>query len=53
VNRALRQHVAAICRMGRFATYERAFALWHAFHLPFCVVLFGAAAVHVVAVHMY
>jgi hypothetical protein len=33
--------------------YERAFALWHAFHLPFCVVLFGAAAVHVVAVQMY
>jgi hypothetical protein len=53
VNRALRRHVAAIRRMGRFATYERAFALWHAFHLPFCVVLFGAAAVHVVAVHIY
>jgi hypothetical protein len=40
-------------RVARFSSYERAFALWHAFHLPFCIVLFGAAAVHVVAVHMY
>jgi hypothetical protein len=53
VGRSLRQHLGAIRRVGRFSIYERAFALWHAFHLPFCVVLFGAAAVHVVAVHMY
>jgi hypothetical protein len=33
--------------------WSQAFSLWHALHLPFCVVLFAAAFVHVVAVHMY
>lgn len=53
VVRAVKEHVAAVRRVGEFRGYERAFALWHALHLPFCVVLFAAAAVHVVAVHMY
>jgi len=53
VARDLRDHVRAVRRVGAYAIYERAFALWHALHLPFCFVLFGAAAVHVVAVHMY
>lgn len=53
VKRALKEQVAAIRRVGEYGAYERAFALWHAFHLPFCVILFLAAAVHVVAVHMY
>jgi hypothetical protein len=35
------------------AFYARLFALWHAFHLPLCVLLFGAAIVHVIAAHMY
>jgi hypothetical protein len=35
------------------AFYARVFALWHAFHLPLCVLLFGAAIVHVIAAHMY
>jgi hypothetical protein len=51
--RALRRHLGAVCGVARFSVYSRAFSLWHALHLPFCVVLFAAAFVHVVAVHMY
>ena len=39
--------------LARFRGYERLLAVWHAVHLPLCVLLFGAAALHVVAVHMY
>lgn len=46
-------YLDAIRRVAGFRGYERLFALWHAFHLPFCVMLFLAAFVHVVAVHMY
>jgi len=49
----LREYAARVRTLARLNAYEHAFALWHALHLPFCVVLFGAAAVHVVAVHMY
>lgn len=45
--------LTAIRRVAEYRGYERLFSLWHAFHLPFCVMLFLAAAVHVVAVHMY
>jgi hypothetical protein len=50
---ALRGYVDALRRVAEFRTYERLFGLWHAFHLPLCVMLFTAALVHVVAVHMY
>ena len=50
---AVRSYVAGIRKVAEFGTYERLFSLWHAFHLPFCVMLFLAAAVHVIAVHMY
>jgi hypothetical protein len=50
---AVRSYVAGVRRVAEFGTYERLFSLWHAFHLPFCVMLFLAAAVHVIAVHMY
>jgi hypothetical protein len=53
LRRALRRHLTAVCNVARFSAYSRAFSLWHALHLPFCVVLFAAAFVHVVAVHMY
>jgi hypothetical protein len=53
VHRAAREQLRAIRRVGEYATYERLFALWHTFHLPFCIGLFVAATVHVVAVHMY
>jgi hypothetical protein len=53
VGRCLRKYVSRVRTLARLNVYERAFALWHTMHLPFCVVLFGAAAVHVIAVHMY
>jgi hypothetical protein len=53
VRRAVRKNLRAVRRAGEYSAYERAFSLWHALHLPFCVGLFLAAAVHVVAVHMY
>lgn len=49
----LRAHLAAVRRVADFAFYERALALWHAVHLPLCVLLFTAAAIHVVAAHLY
>jgi hypothetical protein len=49
----LRDYVKAVAGVLGFRVYERLFALWHSFHLPFCFLLFGAAAVHVLAVHLY
>jgi hypothetical protein len=46
-------YVRSVRQVARFRSYERVFALWHALHLPLCVLLFTAAAVHVVAVNMY
>jgi hypothetical protein len=53
VGRELDECLTAIRRVAEYSGYERLFSLWHAFHLPFCIMLFLAAAVHVVAVHMY
>lgn len=53
LRKAVKAQVRAIKRVAEYSVYERFFALWHALHLPFCVGLFAAAAVHVVAVHMY
>lgn len=50
---ALRAHLAAVRRVAAFGFYERALSLWHAVHLPLCVLLFTAAAIHVVAAHLY
>ena len=50
---AVRQHVRAVRRIGGLYVYERVFGLWHVLHLPLCFLLFLAAAVHVVAVHLY
>lgn len=50
---ALRSYTEALRRVAEFRTYERLFGLWHAFHLPFCIMLFAAAVIHVIAVHMY
>jgi hypothetical protein len=56
-------HIAASGALGNYVTaaggglsfrlYERPFALWHTFHLRFCFLLSAAAAVHVLAVHLY
>jgi hypothetical protein len=50
---ALAEHLALVRRVAGFSFYERCLALWHAVHLPLCTVLFTAAAVHVIAVHLY
>ena len=50
---ALGDHLQAVQRLAQFTAWERLFSLWHAIHLPLCVLLFGAAAVHVVVVHMF
>lgn len=51
--RALQTHLAVVRRSAELAFYERLLSLWHAVHLPLCVLLFSAAAIHVVAVHLY
>jgi len=53
VARALGSHLRLVRRVAEFGFYERVLALWHALHVPLCVVLFIAAAIHVVAVHLY
>ncbi len=46
-------YLDCVCRLTAFRVYERIFSLWHALHLPLCVLLFTAAALHVIAVHAY
>ena len=50
---AVGRHVRAVRRIGGLHVYERIFGLWHVLHLPLCFLLFLAAAVHVMAVHLY
>jgi hypothetical protein len=50
---AVRAHLRAVRRLAEFTFYERALSLWHAVHLPLCVLLFSAAVIHVIAVHRY
>lgn len=49
----LRSYLTALRSAARFSAYERTFALWHAFHLPLCFLLFASAGIHVFAVHSY
>jgi len=51
--RSVRAHLEAVCRVAEFSFYERVLSHWHAVHVPLCVLLFTAALVHVVAVHLY
>lgn len=53
IRRALRGHFSAQCRAVELTGYERVFSLWHAIHVPLCVILFLSAAIHVVAVNLY
>jgi len=46
-------YLRAVSRVSVFAACEQLFGLWHAVHLPLCLVLFMAAAAHVAAVHLY
>lgn len=46
-------HLAATQKAAAFAFYERLFGLWHVLHLPLFVILIIAAAIHVVAAHLF
>lgn len=50
---ALHDYLMAIRRAAEFSTYAWLFSLWHALHLPLCVLLFTAAAIHILAVNLY
>jgi hypothetical protein len=52
-SRLVTEHLQRVRRVAELASYERLFALWHVFHLPFFYMLICAALVHVLAVHMY
>jgi hypothetical protein len=49
----IRNYTNLMGRVAQFSFYERLFALWHVFHLPFFFMLIISALVHVLAVHMY
>jgi len=46
-------HLRRVRRAAELQSYERLFALWHVFHLPFFYLLVVTALIHVLAVHMY
>lgn len=46
-------HLRRVRRVAELQSYERLFALWHVFHLPFFYLMVLTALVHVLAVHMY
>ena len=49
----IRNYTTLIGRVAQFSFYDRLFALWHIFHLPFFFMLILSALVHVLDVHMY
>lgn len=53
INALIRDHLRRVRRVAEFGSYERLFALWHVFHLPFFYMLVITALIHVLAVHMY
>ena len=57
LRRAARSYIntrlVATRRVAEFEAYERLFSLWHVLHMPLMFIMFMAAIVHVVAVHVY
>jgi len=53
LTRALDGYLDSVGRTAVLGAYEWLFGLWHAVHLPLCFVLFGSAAAHIVAVHVF
>ena len=49
----VRTRLVATRRVAEFEAYERLFSLWHVLHMPLMFIMFMAAIVHVVAVHVY
>jgi hypothetical protein len=50
---AIHDHLRSVRRASEFSTYAWLFSLWHALHLPLCVLLFAAAGIHILAVNAY
>lgn len=50
---AVHNYVMAVRRAAEFSSFAWLFSLWHALHLPLCILLFAAAGVHVLAVNLY
>jgi len=40
-------------RITAFQSCERLFSLWHTLHVPLIFMMFIAAFVHIIAVHVY
>lgn len=51
--RAVQHYLSSVRRAAEFTSYAWLFSLWHALHLPLCILLFAAAGVHVLAVNLY
>jgi hypothetical protein len=49
----IQTHLRRVRRVAELQSFERLFALWHVFHLPFFYLMVLTALVHVLAVHMY
>ncbi len=49
----IKTRLVATRRVAEFEAYERLFSLWHVLHMPLMFIMFMAAIVHVVAVHVY
>jgi len=51
--RYLRDHLCEVRNIAHLNLFERLFSFWHILHLPFFLMLWISAIVHIVAVHMY
>lgn len=49
----LRDHLREVRNVAHLNMFERLFSFWHILHLPFFLMLWISAIVHIVAVHMY
>ena len=49
----IQRRLAATRRVAAFQSYERLFSLWHTLHVPLIFMMFIAAVVHIIAVHVY
>ncbi len=52
-NSYIHRRLVATRRVAEFEAYERLFSLWHVLHMPIMFIMFMAAIVHIVAVHVY
>jgi hypothetical protein len=52
-NLYIHRRLVATRRVAEFEAYERLFSLWHVLHMPIMFIMFMAAIVHIVAVHVY